>query len=282
MAAVLRGDGRTANAVRELSVEYGMLSQPDGSARLCHGDTQVFVGVYGPGDPRVPHGMLLDRSSVVVSINPEVGAAGQREKDMERVVRGVFANAIQTKLFPRAVITINAHVAADDGGVLAAIINCASMALVDAAVPMLTVPCAVSAVIASSPNAPLLVDPTAQEEKSASASIMMSFPTAQPDLGACIVEGVLSAAVLQECVSIGNRAAATVRSFLELSTKGGLKSVLDRESAQSAYDKAGRPGGAGARAGTDPTAAVGDAEDDDDDVDQDEISADLESTMHDG
>ena len=75
MAAILRSDGRTANSVRQLNVEYGMLSQPDGSARLSLGDTSIFVGVYGPGEPRVPHGLLLDRSSVVVSITPEVGAA---------------------------------------------------------------------------------------------------------------------------------------------------------------------------------------------------------------
>ena len=44
----LRPDGRSANQLRPLAAEFGVLSASDGSARLSLGDTRVLVGVFGP------------------------------------------------------------------------------------------------------------------------------------------------------------------------------------------------------------------------------------------
>jgi len=55
---------------------------------------------------------------------------------MQHTISSAFASTLSTHLYPHSTITINLHVLSQDGSLLAACINAATLALIDAGVPM--------------------------------------------------------------------------------------------------------------------------------------------------
>lgn len=55
---------------------------------------------------------------------------------MQAAVRGAFEKTIFTNLYPHSTITLTLHVLSQDGPLLAPLINAATLALIDAGVPM--------------------------------------------------------------------------------------------------------------------------------------------------
>lgn len=55
---------------------------------------------------------------------------------MQTTIANAFSNTLFTNLFPHSTITISLHVLAQDGSLLAACLNAATLALVDAGIPM--------------------------------------------------------------------------------------------------------------------------------------------------
>lgn len=79
------------------------------------------------------------------------------------MLRQALSAAVLTHVQPRSQVAITVQVVADKGGLLACAINAASMALLDAGVPMhLTVAATACALNAQSPR-PLVLDPLAAE-----------------------------------------------------------------------------------------------------------------------
>lgn len=55
---------------------------------------------------------------------------------MQHTVASAFASTLFTHLYPHSTITINLHVLSQDGSLLAACLNAATLALIDAGIPM--------------------------------------------------------------------------------------------------------------------------------------------------
>jgi exosome complex component RRP41 len=55
---------------------------------------------------------------------------------MSHTITSAFASTLFTKLYPHSTITITLHVLSQDGSLLAACLNAATLALVDAGIPM--------------------------------------------------------------------------------------------------------------------------------------------------
>lgn len=55
---------------------------------------------------------------------------------MQHTISSAFSSTLFTHLYPHSTITINLHVLSQDGSLLAACINAATLALIDAGIPM--------------------------------------------------------------------------------------------------------------------------------------------------
>ena len=60
---------------------------------------------------------------------------GRRTSELQTTISSAFASTLFTHLYPRSTIVITLHVLAQDGGLLAACINAATLALIDAGIP---------------------------------------------------------------------------------------------------------------------------------------------------
>lgn len=135
----LRSDGRRANEHRRVSSQIGILSGCSGSAHLCMGQTEVIAQVIGPMEHRSPD----SEAEIVVNLTfsefakiPHPLEPEKRRREDEMFIKTAFETAIFRHLYPSSRIIISITIIQDDGSSLAAAINAASLAIIDAGIPM--------------------------------------------------------------------------------------------------------------------------------------------------
>lgn len=101
-----RGDGRTANQIRPLAVEQGLLNRADGSARFVQGNTSVLAAVYGPAPPKATRMEKLDRARVNVEFKIESGSSSHAEAEAEMLLRRSVEEVILLSKYPRCLVSI--------------------------------------------------------------------------------------------------------------------------------------------------------------------------------
>ncbi|KAI9724246.1 MAG: Exosome non-catalytic core component [Chrysothrix sp. TS-e1954] len=146
--ALLRLDGRRWNELRHIHGQISTQPAADGSSYLEMGNTKVLCTVSGPEERRGAGGgnqVGGDRAQVVVEINiagfsgvdrRRKGRGDKRQSEMQKTIEAAFASTLFTHVYPQSTITIFLHVLAQDGSLLAALLNAATLALVDAGIPM--------------------------------------------------------------------------------------------------------------------------------------------------
>ncbi|KAI0906839.1 ribosomal protein S5 domain 2-like protein [Ustulina deusta] len=156
--ALLRVDGRRWNELRRLHGQIRTQAAADGSSYLEMGNTKVMCVITGPSeDAGKRRGGLASSSSaatvpggsngadVVVSIvvggfssvdRKRRGRGDKRIHELQATIAKALAANLHVHLYPRSAIGIALHVLSQDGSLLAALINAATLALVDAGVPM--------------------------------------------------------------------------------------------------------------------------------------------------
>jgi ribonuclease PH len=139
-----RKDGRTANQLREITIERGWSSQAEGSALISYGNTRVLcTASFSNGVPRwltgkgkgwitAEYAMLprstndrMDRESVK-------GRIGGRTHEISRLIGRSLRAVIDTKALGENTIVIDCDVLQADGGTRTAAITGAYVALADA------------------------------------------------------------------------------------------------------------------------------------------------------
>ncbi|KAL1919349.1 uncharacterized protein VTP21DRAFT_2042 [Calcarisporiella thermophila] len=147
----LRVDGRRANELRKITCRPGVLCQADGSAYIEHGNTKVLAAIYGPREARHRGAILHDRAIFNVEFNIAPFSTSERKKrskndkrslEIAALVKQTFEPVVMTTLFPRSQIDIYLQILQHDGGTLQACINAATVALIDAGIPMIDYVCA--------------------------------------------------------------------------------------------------------------------------------------------
>lgn len=112
------------------------------------GNTKVLCTISGPLElKRV--GVAPGAAGNEARIEVEIGIAGfagvdrarrtkgdRRTAELQYTIASAFEEVVRTELFPHSTICINLHVLALDGGLLGALVNAATLALVDAGIPM--------------------------------------------------------------------------------------------------------------------------------------------------
>ncbi|AKB84816.1 exosome complex exonuclease Rrp41 [Methanococcoides methylutens] len=152
----IRLDGRRADEIRPMTVEMGVLSRADGSCYLEWGNNKVLAAVYGPrelhprrlqrpGEALVRYRYNMAAFSVEDRIRP---GPSRRSTEISKVSGEAFEPVVMTQYYPSAVIDVFAEVLQADAGTRTAAINAATLALVDAGIPMkgLVAACAVGKV----------------------------------------------------------------------------------------------------------------------------------------
>lgn len=121
------------------------------------------------------------RTDVMKNSRQKRTAAGPREKHWEQVLQKCLKSVVLTALHPRTCIQVVLQAVHCDGAVLAAALNAAVAALMDASIPMRSMLAA--ATTATSGNGALLVDPDASEElvRSPTSLVLPCRVTGRPD-----------------------------------------------------------------------------------------------------
>lgn len=147
-------DGRRPPELRRLQCQLGLFQQADGSAFLEMGNTKVLATIYGPHDMSRKSQALHDRALINCQFSMATFSTSERKKrakgdrrsvETSLALKQTFEAAIMRELYPHSKIDIYVQIIQSDGGNRCASINAATMALIDAGIPMKDFVCACSA-----------------------------------------------------------------------------------------------------------------------------------------
>ncbi|KAK6200156.1 ribosomal protein S5 domain 2-type protein [Scheffersomyces amazonensis] len=142
----LRIDGRRWNELRRF--ESRINTHPnscDGSSYVEQGNTKVICMVQGPMEPSSRS--QADSAGATIEVNLSVASFSTFERkkrsksekrmvEMKATLERTFQQSVMCHLYPRTLISIDIHVLAQDGGLLASMANAVTLALIDAGVAM--------------------------------------------------------------------------------------------------------------------------------------------------
>ncbi|KAK3362421.1 3' exoribonuclease family, domain 1-domain-containing protein [Lasiosphaeria hispida] len=151
--ALLRVDGRRWNELRRIHAQIRTQAAADGSSYLEMGHTKVMCVVTGPSEPGPRRGTTggaaagASKAAAEVAVSVVVagfssvdrkkrGRGDKRNLELQSTISNALAASLHTHLFPHSVIQVSLHVLSQDGSLLAALINAATLACVDAGIPM--------------------------------------------------------------------------------------------------------------------------------------------------
>ncbi|KAI0853464.1 ribosomal protein S5 domain 2-like protein [Daldinia vernicosa] len=194
--ALLRIDGRRWNELRQLRGQIRTQAAADGSSYLEMGNTKIMCVVTGPSEDGKRRNQGASSASAASSgsstsasatnaadilVSVVVGGfstvdrkkrarSDKRIQELQATLAKSLAAVLHTHLFPRSTISLSLHILSQDGSLLACLINAATLALVDAGVPMTDYLVACSAGSTSShsaadESADPLIDLNNQEEQ---------------------------------------------------------------------------------------------------------------------
>ncbi|XP_078541638.1 exosome complex component RRP41 [Lissotriton helveticus] len=149
-----RVDGRKPGELRKIQARMGVFAQADGSAYIEQGNTKALAVVYGPHEVRGSRSKTLhDKAVVNCQFSMATFSTAERKRrphgdrrssEMTLHLKQTFEAAILTQLYPRSQIDIYVQILQADGGNYCACVNAATLAIMDAGIPMRDYVCASS------------------------------------------------------------------------------------------------------------------------------------------
>ena len=234
--ALLRLDGRRWNELRRISAQISTQAAADGSSYLEMGNTKVLVSVTGPSEGRQP--TQRGGSNGLAKVEVEINFAGfsgverrkrktdKRTSEMQHCLRSAFEGVLLLHLYPHSTISITVHVVSQDGSLLAACVNAATLALVDAGVPMADYLVACTAAAGASASAadnasaddPLL-DLNGQEELELPILTVATLGESEK-VAVCVLESRVRMERLEGMLAVGIEGCKRMRGILDGVVKG--------------------------------------------------------------
>ncbi|RPA96453.1 ribosomal protein S5 domain 2-like protein, partial [Choiromyces venosus 120613-1] len=110
-----------------------------------HGNTKVICSVNGPIEPRTAGARNSERTTVTVDVcfaafsgidRKKRGKGDKRVLEMQSALSRTFSAISMPNLHTRSEVHISLHILSQDGSILATCVNAATLALIDAGVPM--------------------------------------------------------------------------------------------------------------------------------------------------
>ncbi len=175
-----RLDGRAFDELRPIRIEAGVLKRADGSCYLEMGRNKVVAAVYGPRELHPRH--LQDPSRAIIRYRYNMAPFSVEERkrpgpdrrsiEISKVSKEALEAVIMKELFPRSTIDIFVEVLQADAGSRTACLNAASVALVDAGVPMKGI---ITSVAVAKVDGVLVLDPIKEEDFYGEADMPFAF-----------------------------------------------------------------------------------------------------------
>ncbi|KAI1334597.1 ribosomal protein S5 domain 2-like protein [Xylariaceae sp. FL0016] len=236
--ALLRVDGRRWNELRRQHGQIRTQAAADGSSYLEMGNTKVMCVVAGPSeDKRKGAGQGASGASTTtgnnaadVSVNIVVagfssvdrkrrGRGDKRIQELQTTISSALASTLHTHLYPRSTISVSLNVLSQDGSLLAALINAATLALVDAGVPMTDYLVAstagsTSSYAAADDKADPLIDLNNQEEQELP-FLTLATLGATNKVAVLVCESRVQVSRLEGMMASATSACAGVRAFMD-------------------------------------------------------------------
>lgn len=230
----IRCDGRRIDQIRNVSIKVGVLKNADGSAYIEFGKNKILAGVFGPRDVHPKHmanqdsGILRCRYhmspfSVTERKNP---APSRREIEISKVIKEALQPAVILKDFPRTVVDVFIEVLQADGGTRCAALDAASVALVDAGIPMRDIVCACAAGKVADK---IVLDVNDEEDKEGQADMPVAY---MPNLGKVTLmqlDGILTPSEYKTCLET---AIGGCKQVYELQRKALMEKYFENGEAQ--------------------------------------------------
>src|SRR5919205_1858834 len=200
-----RTDGRTADELREIKINVGVVKNADGSAFIEFGKNKIIVAVYGPREVHPKHMAQPDRCvlrcryhmspfSTDTRKNP---APSRREVEISKVMREALEPALMLQDYPRAAIDVFVEVLQSDGGSRCAGISAASVALADAGINMrdLVASCAAGKI-----DNKIVLDINDTEDKEGGADMPVAYMPHLEQITLLQLDGILNYEQFDECI----------------------------------------------------------------------------------
>ena len=202
-----RYDGRKPDEIRPTKIVSGVLPNADGSAYIEMGRNKIIVGVFGP---REMHPKRLSKPHMAVlrcryrmapfSVDPRRSPApSRRDQEIGMVMRFALEPAIFLDRYPRAAIDVYAEVIPADGGTRCACINAATVALVDAGIPMRDL---VAACAAGKIDDQVVLDLGDYEDKEGEADVPIAYMPKLDKITLLQMDGMLPTDDFDECMTM--------------------------------------------------------------------------------
>ena len=206
-AAWKRVDGRVFDELRPIKIESGVLPNADGSAYIEMGRNKILCGVFGPREMHPKHkarpneAVLSCRYHMApFSVDPRRSPApSRRDQEISMVVRSALEPAVFLDRYPRASIDVYIEIIEADGGTRCASINAASVALVDAGIPMKDL---VSACAAGKIDDHLILDLGDYEDKKGQSDMPVAYMPKLNRVTLLQMDGILSTQEAEEAAAL--------------------------------------------------------------------------------
>lgn len=189
-ASGARGDGRGSEEVRRLDLRIGVLPNATGSAYLELGDTKILCTVSGPqqadGQDFLSNGKLEctvkftafarrdagvgHAASSTAFVGGAVGTGGPEASSLQASLCAALSGSVRLDHYPKSLLFVHAVVLQDGGGVLPALVSCASLALGHAGIQLYGLVACCSAAMGADGHA--VLDASAREEADAASVIV--------------------------------------------------------------------------------------------------------------
>jgi exosome complex component RRP41 len=202
-----RFDDRKPEELRPLKIETGVLPNADGSAYIEMGRNKIIVGVFGP---REMHPKRFSKPNEAVlrcryhmapfSTDPRRSPApSRRDNEISMVMRYALEPAVFLERYPRSVIDVYAEILQADGGTRTACVNAASVALVDAGIPMRDL---VASCAAGKMEDNLILDLGDYEDKEGQADVPVAYMPKLEKVTLLQMDGILSTDEFEKCIDM--------------------------------------------------------------------------------
>jgi len=211
-----RLDGRTAEDLRKIRMQVGIVPEADGSAFIEWGGNKIICGVYGPREC-IPKHEANPYKAVIkcrYMMSPfasleEHGRSGpsRRSTELSKVIKEVFENLILAEEFPNTQIEVYIDVLQADGGTRTASIAVAAVALANAGIPMKDM---VSAVAVGKGGDELIVDLGKLEDNFGQSDMPLAISAKDKRLLLVQMDGLLTKEEIGKILDMAERSAAKV------------------------------------------------------------------------
>jgi len=237
--AHLRLDGRRWNELRHIHGQISTQAAADGSSYLEMGNTKILCTVSGPTESRRTNRTESATAAISVDLSIAGFSAVDRKKssrtdkrvtEMQHTIGAAFESTLFTHLYPHSTISITLNVLSQDGSLLACAINAATLALVDAGVPMsdYVAACTAGSTASYASNdeeADPLLDLNGAEEQELP---FLTVATVGKEGGVCVLmmETRVQVSRVESMLAVGVDGAGRVREVLDGIVRAHGKSVL--------------------------------------------------------